>query len=119
MIQSKVLFGWEFDFSGRADFWNGIGKFDYSLRYVDQTGRVQEVGFKEIFALAEYVREQNVVFGPLQREVYPPCAVALTNYVYQYFANEVLLKSRRSLGNPWTCQYEAVDRGKINCPRQR
>ncbi|MEL7565318.1 MAG: hypothetical protein AAGU27_10580 [Dehalobacterium sp.] len=112
MINSKVLFGWSFNFNGTTDFWNGRGADDYSLRYVDKSNKVSQVSFPEIFQLVEYVRRNNIEFGRFIKEIIPPCSMAMRDYTYQYFENDVVLKARRPLSHPWKSQYHAVDRGK-------
>ncbi|ATW27502.1 hypothetical protein [Candidatus Formimonas warabiya] len=112
MINSKVLFGWDFSFSGTPDFWNGLSIDDYSLRYVDKMNQVRQMHFKEIFELAEYVRANDIRFGSFKKEIFPPCSIAMKGYTFYYFDNDVLLKARRSLSNSWKSQYHAVDRGK-------
>jgi len=112
MIDSKVLFGWDFSFSGTPDFWNGLCDYNYSLRYVDKLNKFRQVNFMEIFDLIEYVRENDIEFGKLKREIFPPCSIAMKDYTFHYFENDVVLKARRSLANPWKCQYDALDRGK-------
>ncbi len=113
MINSKVLYGWDFSFSGTPDFWNGLSEYDYALRHVDKKNQVQQVYFKEIFVLANYVRINNVRFGALTKEIYPPCSSAMKAYTFYYFDNDVLLKSRRTLSNPWKSQYNAVEQGRV------
>lgn len=108
MLNSKVLYGWSFNFDGRPDFWNGLSKDDYVLRYADKSNKIIQMGFQEIFQLVDYVRENNIEFGKFINEVIPPCSVAMRNYTYQYFGNDVVLKARRSLSNPWQSQYNVI-----------
>ncbi|MEL7565296.1 MAG: hypothetical protein AAGU27_10470, partial [Dehalobacterium sp.] len=81
-------------------------------RYVNKSNKFRQVDFREIFDLIEYVREHDIKFGMLKREIFPPCSIAMRDYTFHYFANDVVLKARRSLTNPWKCQYDAIDRGK-------
>lgn len=112
MINSKVLYGWSFNFNGTADFWNGQSDEDYSLRYVDKLNKVKQVSFQEVFQLVDYVRQHNIEFGKFIMDIIPPCSIAMRNYTYQYFENDVVLKARRSLSNPWQSQYNALERVK-------
>lgn len=122
MLNSRVLYGWMFSFGSvpdfwngfyeKPDFWNGICGYDYTIRYVDKDGRIHEVGFNEVYELVEYVRKHNIVLGNLSKEVYPPDMVALKNYTYQYFENDVLIRSARPITRPWVNRYNAVDKSK-------
>ncbi|MGI6677691.1 MAG: hypothetical protein ACOX2Q_01060 [Dehalobacterium sp.] len=112
MLNSKVLFGWSYNFNGSPDFWNGRSDEDYSLRYVDKSNQVKQVRFSEIYQLIEYVRLNDIEFGKLIREITPPCSIAMKNYTYQYFENDLILKAVRSLSNPWHSQYNVIDQVK-------
>ena len=111
MFQSKVLYGWEFSFSGMPDFWNGVTDYDYTIRYVNTGGKVQEINFREIDELMTYVSKHNIQLQSPGKEVVPPCGIALVNYIYRFYENDVVLKYRRTISHPWQCQYCAVERG--------
>ena len=111
MLQSKVLYGWEFSFNGIPDFWNGVTDYDYTIRYVNIGGKVQEINFSEIDELITYVGKHNIQLRSPGKELVPPCSIALVNYTYRFYGNDVVLKCRRAISNPWQCQYCAVERG--------
>ena len=112
LLQSKVLYGWSFSFSGTPDFWNGITD-DYTIRYVNADGKAKEVSFGKIDELITYVSKHNIKLPSPGREIVPPCSIALVNYTYQFYETDVILKCRRNISNPWRCQYNAVERGIV------
>ena len=73
---------------------------------------MREVGFKHVFEIIEYMVKNNIDFqGPVQ-EIYPPDVIALKSYVYHYFANDVLIRSARSVTHPWVSQYNVVEQAE-------